>query len=110
MIGAIGQAWGHEVGLVFYHMNLRDSESQHEPLYRLLMSCFGHGIAIDDDGPSGPMATAFDQAGLILCNIGHTPDKMADQGKRFDHSPVLFDQNTSFVDPLVAQHLQYEDD
>ena len=104
MIGSISQAWGHDVGLVFYHMGLEDADDQAEPLYRLLMSCFGHGIAIDDDGPSGPMATAFDKAGEKLLNI------VKDAGARFDHSPCNFDQHTTFVDPLVSPHLNYKDE
>tara|TARA_Y100000034_G_scaffold127470_1_gene180290 strand:- start:86 stop:592 length:507 start_codon:yes stop_codon:yes gene_type:complete len=104
MIGAIGQAWGSEVGLVFYHMDLRDADDQAEPLYRLIMSCIGHGIAIDDDGPSGPMATAFDNAGRILCNV------VGDKGKRFDHSPVNFDQHQHFTNPLITDHLIYPDE
>ena len=101
MIGAIGQAWGSEIGLVFHHMEGLDDEAQSSALYRLIMSCFGHGIGIDDDGPSGPMASAFDNAGKILCNVA------GDQGKRFKPSPTDFDQHQHFTSELVDRHLVY---
>jgi len=101
LIGGIGQAWGHEVGLVFHHMDLKDAEDQGSPLYRLIMNCFGHGIAIDDDGPNGPMAIAFDHAGEVLCNI------LDDEGKRFKACPTDFDQHQHFTSELVDRHLVY---
>lgn len=102
MIGAISQAWGSGIGLVFHHMVLAEDE-QSSALYRLIMSCFGHGIGIDDDGPSGPMATAFDNAGRILCNSA------GDQGKRFKPSPTDFDQHQHFTSELVDRHLVYDE-
>jgi len=106
-IGAIGEAWKSgvgptDIGLVFYHMGLQnEDELQAELLYRLIMSCWGHGIGIDDDSN---IAEAFDKAGGILCNA------WGDQGKRFDRSPTNFDQHCSFTDPLVSPHLIYGDE
>ena len=74
-------------------------EVQASALYRLIMSCFGHGIAIDDDGPNGPMATAFEKAGSILRRWAKV--------KHFDHSPCHFDQHQHFTCVLVDRHLVY---
>lgn len=109
MIGSISQAWGHDVGLVFYHMGLRvegnpnfrngETDDQSNALYRLIMSCLGHGIALDDDGPSGPRAEGLDNAGKVLLNV------VNDTGKRFDASPTNFD--SSIITDLVTQYLDY---
>ena len=49
-VGAIGQAWGSNVGLVFHHMGLaHGDETEARALYLLIMSCWGHGIGLDDD-------------------------------------------------------------
>jgi len=46
-LGAIGAAWGHDVGLVFYHAELLDDAA--DPLYYLLMGCYGHGVCLGDN-------------------------------------------------------------
>jgi len=46
-LGAIGAAWGHDVGLVFYHAGLIDDAA--DPLYYLLMGCYGHGVCLGDN-------------------------------------------------------------
>jgi hypothetical protein len=82
-------------------MGLQDDEElQAELLYRLIMSCWGHGIGIDDDSN---IAEAFDKAGRILCNV------VTDQGKRLKRHPTDFDQHCSFTDPLVSEHLIYKE-
>ena len=109
IIGKIENAWGHSIGLVFHHM---DCGKEHSSLlYRLIMGCIGHGISLDDDGPSGPVATGFDNAGRILCNlatqitqdVGHR-----DTGKRFEAVPVHLDADCP-IRELVSVHLVYEE-
>jgi hypothetical protein len=105
LVGRISEAWGCDVALVFHHMGLAnhllDDTQQVDMLYRLLMSCFGHGIAIDDDGPRGLRAKAFDAAGKKLLNLSQ------DAGNRFDPTPLYFEMHSSFVDELVTEHLRY---
>jgi len=47
-IGRIEAAWQSSIGLAFYHMGLSDAQAT-DALYRLVMSCIGHGIGIEDD-------------------------------------------------------------
>lgn len=102
IIGKIENAWGYSIGLVFHHMGFTDVEDQSRLLYRLIMGCMGHGICLDDDGPSGPVATGFDNAGRILLNI------VTDTGKRFEASPVHLDGDDP-IHELISEHLEYED-
>lgn len=91
-IGAISKGWGISLGLVFYHMGILASEDEAaKVLYRLIMSCWGHGIGIDDDH-----SNEFDQACGIL------------QIKR-DPSPADFDQHESWTTVLVENYLKYPD-
>jgi hypothetical protein len=95
-IGAIGQAWSVDVGLVLYHMGLGDKpEEAGAMLYRLIMSCWGHGIALDDDTDT---AKAFEKACQIL-NINYAGDKRL-------ASPVRLD-DSEFKSELVMPFLEY---
>ncbi len=88
MIGEISNAWKVDVGLVFYHMGIIDDVDQAgDTLYRLIMSCFGHGISISLD-------EEFDKAMDILKS-------------EHDVSPVSFDQHEMFVSELVEPELVY---
>jgi len=102
IIGKIENAWGHSIGLVFHHMGFTDIDDQSSLLYRLIMGCMGHGICLDDDGPSGPVAMGFDNSGKILLNI------IEDTGKRFEASPVHLDGDDP-IRELISEHLEYED-
>jgi hypothetical protein len=48
-LGRVEQAWGHEVGLVFYHMGYRDEGTQARPLFYLFLGLMGHGISLADE-------------------------------------------------------------
>ena len=96
LVGRIEQAWGHEAGLVFYHMGLT-GDQQADALYRVLMSCMGHGIGIEDH-----WSEEFDNAGRILRNIGE------DKGARLDGCPMHFDGGSD-LEPLFYEYLVFEE-
>lgn len=100
-VGAISNAWGHDVGLVFHHMGLLHpnlasvdeiNDRVGRVLYRLIMSCWGHGIGIGDDH-----GDEFEKANSILNRLS---------GKTMAESPVDFDQHETWTGVFVENHLQ----
>jgi hypothetical protein len=72
-LGKIAQAWGHDVGLVFYHAGIVTPEQQECALRYLLLGCMGHGVSLADDH-----SVAIAWAETVL-------------GKTFDLSPIYFE-------------------
>jgi hypothetical protein len=97
-IGAIGAAWHNDVGLVFSHAGwLEDEEDAGLVLYRLIMSCWGHGVGIGDDHSEG-----FAKAKGVLDKY-HPDDPM-------EEAPTHFDEHESFLEPIISCHLDYAEE
>ena len=92
MVGAIGQAWGHDVFIVFHHMGLESDEDKSKALFYLVMGCLGHGIGLADD-----YSEQLKKSEAILGRL--TP-------KKFEEAPVSFDQHCTFTD-VFDHHFIY---
>jgi len=71
-LGQISQAWGADVGLVFYHAGIEGADVENALRY-LLLGCQGHGVSLADD-----FAEAIGKAEAVL-------------GKTFKLSPIYFE-------------------
>jgi hypothetical protein len=72
-LGKIAQAWGYDVGLVFYHAGIVTPEQQECALRHLLLGCMGHGVSLADDH-----SKAIARAEAVL-------------GRTFKLSPIYFE-------------------
>lgn len=90
LIGRVDQAWGCEVGLVFYHMGLETDEEIGNALFYLVMGCLGEGVSLADDH-----GELLEKAGKIL-------------HKEFVNVPVHI--GSEWFTELLYGHLIYEDE
>lgn len=97
MMGAVNQAWGYEIGLVFHHAGFltRSDEYVGKLLYRLFMGCFGTGVSLVDDQQEDD---GLKKSAEILLTLK--------EKKKFDPSPVRFEQ-CEMTNVLVEKHLLY---
>ena len=72
-LGKISQAWGYDLGLVFYHAGIIGADEQERALRHLLLGCQGHGVSLADD-----YAEAISRAESVL-------------GKTFKAAPIYFE-------------------
>lgn len=66
-LGRIEQAWGHEVGLILWHMGLRSVAQQSHALTLLLLGCMGHGVGLGDEWAE-EFERACESLGMISAN------------------------------------------
>jgi hypothetical protein len=76
-IGRIEHAWGHDLGLVFHHMDL-GPDDEARALSSLMLGCMGHGVSIADD-----------------------------YGKQFDHACEILRIKTSHRAPIFFEGLEW---
>jgi len=81
-VGRVSEAWGQDVGLVFYHMACQTDDEKEDALHYLLMGCFGHGVGLWDN-----YSTALEHAGKVL-------------GREFDDAPIHVDDN-ELLDTII---------
>jgi hypothetical protein len=82
-LGRIAEAWGHDIGLVFYHAGIGEDE-QERALRHLLLGCMGQGISLADDH-----SEALAKAEAVL-------------GRTFKPSPIYF-EGTEWLDLAIEQ-------